>query len=69
MDITNWENFAECHSNHIYDVVLSSQVMTAKASVASLDKSSVNTNSQTIDPYICYNIFNNLLAAYSEVCE
>ena len=49
MDITNLEVFANCHSNYIDDVVLSSQVMAAKAYVASLAENSVNTNSQTID--------------------
>ena len=43
MDLTNLEYFANCYSNHIDDVVLSSHVMTPKAYVASLAESSVNT--------------------------
>ena len=49
MDILNWEHLANYYSNHIDDVVVSSQVMTAKACVASLAESSVDTNSQTIE--------------------
>ena len=69
MDIINWEHFANCHSNHIYDVVLLSQVMAAKAYVATLAESSVNTNSQTIDLIFFYNTFSNLLTAYSEIIK
>ena len=60
MDIANWENFA---SNHIDDVVLSSQVMAAKAYLASFAESSVNTNSQTLDLIFHYNTFSNLSAS------
>ena len=70
MDITNVENVANCNSNHRNDVVLLSRVMAAKACVASLAESSVNTYSQTIyDLIFFYNTFSNLSVAYSEILK
>ena len=64
MDITNLENFANCYSNHIYHVILLSQVMAATAHVAcgmwpvaSLAECSVHINFQTIDLKFFYDIF------------
>ena len=56
MDIRNLDNFANCYSNHIDDVVLSSKVMVAEVHVAFLAESSVNTNFQTIDLTFLYHI-------------
>ena len=69
MDNTNLNNFANCYSSHIDDAVLSSQVLAAKAYVASLAESSVNTNSQTIGVTFLYNTFSNLSAAYSVILK
>ena len=69
IDITNLDNFANCYSNHVDDVVLSSQVLVVKACVASLAESSVNTNLQTIVLIYFYNTFSNLSAIYSEILK
>ena len=49
MEITHLETVANCYSNYIDDVVLSSQVMVAKTCVTSRAESSVNINSETVD--------------------